>query len=96
MKDLLARLRAIKPQLSSQYGVKRMAVFGSRLRGEAERQSDLDLLVEFEKPYRIDLIGLIALEQELSEELGVPVDLVLAEDLKPHIGERVLKEAVYL
>ena len=96
MEDLLARLRAIKPQLSSQYGVKRMAVFGSRLRGEAERQSDLDLLVELEKPYRIDLIGLIALEQELSEELGVPVDLVLAEDLKPHIGERVLKEAVYL
>lgn len=56
--------------------------------------SDLDVIIEADKPYRFDLLGLIALEQEISEDLGINVDLMLAEDLKPSVARRADIEAV--
>lgn len=83
-----------RADLARRYGIRSIRVFGSRARGDERADSDVDLLIEAEKPYRFDLLGLISLEQELSAELGISVDLVLDEDLKPVIGERVRSEAV--
>lgn len=94
MRDPLPYLRSRREELARRYGIRSLRVFGSRARGDARSDSDIDLLVEAEKPYRFDLLGLIALEQELSEDLGIAVDLVLEEDLKPGIGERARAEAI--
>jgi predicted nucleotidyltransferase len=89
---LLEKLRAIKPGLESRYQVDELAVFGSFTKGANHAHSDLDVLVSFrELP---SLLRFIELENELSDELGVKVDLVMREALKPRIGERILEEVV--
>jgi len=88
----LQTLRRHLPQLRERYGVKSLWVFGSYVRGEQERNSDLDILVEFEKAP--SLFQFIRLEDELRNLLGVEVDLVMKSALKPRIGERILSEVV--
>ena len=89
--DVIAALRGALPELRRRYPVASLAVFGSWVRGEQRADSDLDLLVEFDGP-----IGwqVVTLEDELSERLGVKVDLVPRRALRPHLGARVLAEAV--
>ena len=80
--------------LRERYGVKEIGIFGSYLRGEPRKDSDLDLLVEFDKS--IDLLMFINLENYLSDILGIKVELVMKDVLKKRIGKHILKEAVYL
>lgn len=87
-------LKREKPFLAEKFGLKEIGVFGSYVRREEREDSDLDILVEFEKPLRIDLIGFIELEHYLSDRLKIKVDLVMKDDLKPRIGERILAEVV--
>ncbi len=86
-------LREHLPELQERYGVQSLGVFGSYVRGEANRRSDLDVLVEFKQDH-LTLLGFIRLENYLSDLLGVKVDLVEKETLKPHIGRRILQEVV--
>jgi len=81
--------------LCRRYGIRRLAVFGSALRGELERESDLDILVDFEPGVAIGL-RFITLQAELSALLGRRVDLVTAGFLSPHFRPRVVREAVSL
>jgi uncharacterized protein len=61
------------------------------VRAEQGRDSDLDILITYrEIP---SLLGFIALENYLSDQLGVKVDLVMKDSLKPKIGQRILREA---
>jgi predicted nucleotidyltransferase len=76
------------------YGVKSLALFGSVARGEARPDSDVDLLVEFDRP--VGLFGLIALQQRLEELLGCPVDLGTPDSLKSHIRQHVMEDCVYV
>jgi uncharacterized protein len=79
-------------RVAAKYGARRMRIFGSVVRGEADAESDLDFLVELE-PGRspLDLGGL---QFELESLLGRRVDVVTERGLKPRIRERVLREAV--
>jgi len=74
--------------------VKSIGIFGSYIRGEGEKESDLDVLVEFEESADLSLLDFIRLENHLSEELGVKVDLVEKRTLKPRIGKHILEEVV--
>jgi predicted nucleotidyltransferase len=85
-------LRTELPLLKARWGVASLEFFGSRLRGDARPDSDLDLLVSFERP--TSLLRLVELEHYLSDLLRVKVDLVLRSSLKPRIGRRILAEAV--
>ncbi len=87
------QIRAVLPELRQQYGVKDLWLFGSYVRAEQHEVSDLDVLVSFENPH-LSLIEFIQLEQKLSDLLGLRVDLVEKETLKPGIGQRVLQEAL--
>ncbi len=90
MEELLSLL----PYLRERYGVKELGVFGSYLRGEQRQDSDLDLLVDFEKD--ISLWDVMELEEFLSERLGVRVDLIMKSSLRfrPHTAEKILKSYV--
>lgn len=73
------------------YGVRRIAIFGSRARGDHRSGSDLDLLVRFETTP--SLLRLAELEERLGDALGVSVDLVTERSLSPYIRGSVLREA---
>jgi hypothetical protein len=89
--DIKRILQQHKPELSEKWKVKSLGIFGSYVRGEARKSSDLDLLVEIDDP-KMGLLKFIALENYLSNLLGVKVDLVEKQTLKPAIGRRVLEE----
>lgn len=76
----------------SKYNPTVVGVFGSYARGEQTPQSDLDLLVSFER--KLNLLELIDLEQQLSDLLGVKVDLVtdrsVSEHLRPYIEQELI------
>jgi len=80
------------PYLRTHYKVESLAIFGSFVRHEQKPKSDLDLLITFtEVP---GLFGFIELENFLSDHLGLKVDLVMKDALKPNIAIRILSEAV--
>jgi len=87
-------LKEHERELKEKYGVKSIGVFGSYVRGEQKQTSDLDILVEFERP--VDFFEFLELEEYLENLLGVKVDLVLKKTLKSGIAKTVLKEVVYV
>ncbi len=87
-------IRSNKNYLNKRFKVKSIEIFGSYARGEQRKDSDLDILVEFEEP--IDLINFIELENYLSGLLSIKVDLVTKNALKPRIRDSILKEAIRL
>lgn len=86
-------LRRHLPELKARYRVKSLGVFGSYVRGQARPRSDLDILIELDDP-SLSLFGFIGLENYLSDLLGVKVDLVERDTLKPIIGQRILAEVI--
>jgi predicted nucleotidyltransferase len=92
--EILATLRAALPDLKRRWPIRSLAVFGSVARGEASAASDVDLLVEFERP--LGLSEFLALEDALSVLVRRRVDLVTRAALKPYISRCVLDEAVNL
>ena len=79
---------------AEQRGAHNVQVFGSVARGEDVGSSDVDLLVDLDEG--VGLLGVIGLERDLTDLLGVEVDVVPAESLKPRMRERALREAVPL
>jgi uncharacterized protein len=87
-------LQKHKDEFREQYGLKEIGIFGSYVRGEQNEESDLDILVELEKP--LGFVKFIRLENALSQLLSVPVEIVTKKALKPHIGKRILQEVRYV
>ena len=87
---IMAQLRQALPPLKERYHVQSLGVFGSYVRHEQRPGSDLDLLVAFEEPP--SLLRFVELKNRLSDLLGIPVDLVMRDALKPAIGRSILKE----
>ncbi|MBI3741022.1 MAG: nucleotidyltransferase family protein [Chloroflexi bacterium] len=87
-------LHAQLPALRERYAVTSLGVFGSYVRGEQKKRSDLDVLVEFERAPSLFKYG--ELEDHLSDLVGIKVDLVMKKTLKPYIGRNILAEVVSL
>ncbi|MGA2680178.1 MAG: nucleotidyltransferase family protein [Candidatus Bathyarchaeia archaeon] len=83
-----------KEELKQNYQVKDIGIFGSYVRGEQKKKSDVDILVDFEESSELSLLDFIGLENYLTDMLGVKVDLVEKGTLKPRIGKHVLEEVV--
>ena len=76
----------------TRHGAKRISVFGSYGRGKPGPESDIDIMVEFSD--RKSLLDLIGIEQELSEALGIKVDLLTEKSVSPYLIDRIKKEMV--
>ena len=92
--ELKGLLREQEPYLEEKYGVRILGVFGSYVRNEQRPDSDLDVLIELDRPPKISLIGLVELEYYLSELLGVRVDIAIKKNLRKRVGERIMREVV--
>jgi predicted nucleotidyltransferase len=92
--EVLTALREALPDLRRRWPIRSLGIFGSIARGDADAESDVDVLVEFERP--IGLSAFIALEDALRATVGRPVDLVSRAALKPHIGRHALRDLVPL
>jgi predicted nucleotidyltransferase len=93
--EIKSTLEALKPVLRERFQVATIGFFGSYARGEQNKRSDIDILVEFVEPNNIDLFDFIDLEDFLSKQIGVKVDLVTKGALKPMIKNDILKETIY-
>jgi len=91
MRTILAKH---KERLTREYKVKEIGIFGSYVRGEAKRRSDVDILVDF---YEIpDLLKFIELEGRLGKILGVKVDLVRKPSIRKELKKAILDEVVII
>jgi hypothetical protein len=89
--DTLIRFRKLK---QDEFGIVRIGVFGSAARDEITDASDLDVVVELERP---DLLTLVGIKQELEELLHRPVDVVrYRERMNHYLKRRTEREAVYV
>jgi len=89
--QIIANLRQHAAMLR-EYHVRELRLFGSAARHESDEHSDIDLLVEFDRP--TGYFALLRLQAELSAILGKPVDLGTPDSLHPRIREQVLRESV--
>lgn len=83
-----------KEELQERFKIKEIGIFGSYVRGQQSKRSDIDILVEFKEA--VGLFEFMDLEECLHNLLRINVDLVSKKALKPKIGEYILKEVVYI
>lgn len=92
--DIEKIIQKNRKELEGKYNLRKIGVFGSYVRGEQKKYSDIDILVELRRP--TGFIKFIRLENRLSKLLGIKVDLVTKKALKPFIGQRILREVRYV
>jgi len=88
------KLSSAKMDLSRDFGVSEIGLFGSVVRGTAALDSDIDILVDFDQA--IELFTFVRLKDRLAELTGTGVDLVMKKGLKPRISQRILQEVEYV
>jgi len=91
IKDILNKHR---DELRQKHKITEMGIFGSYVRGEQMKRSDVDILVEIGEP--VSLLRFVGIENYLSDLLKTKVDLVSKKGIRPELKERILKEVVYL
>jgi uncharacterized protein len=94
-REAVVHLLAIhRDVLHERFGVRTLSLFGSVARDEATEVSDVDLLVEFDRP--TGYFGLIALQEHLQDLLGCRVDVGTPNSLKPRLRDEVLRECIHV
>lgn len=89
--EVRRRLAAHRAEVEA-LGVRSLEIFGSVARGEAKAGSDVDLLVQFDRP--VGLFHFFRVQRQLETILGCQVDLVMKDAIKPQLRARILEEAV--
>lgn len=85
-------LEAQKPYLLEKYGIHLLGVYGSYVRGEQRSDSDIDLLIDLERPARLSFFDMVEVEELLGELLGIKMDMAIKSNLRKRIGQRILAE----
>jgi len=92
--SILNQITSKKGQIR-QFGVTKIGLFGSIARGEESKESDIDILVEFD-PSKKTFRNFIGIANYMEKLTGRPVDIVTPQSLSPHIKPHVLKEVRYV
>jgi predicted nucleotidyltransferase len=92
-RTVLSTLRLHEPELRAA-GIVHLRLFGSVARGDATDQSDIDLMADLDRSKRLTLVGMVHLENRLSDLLGVKVDLSPSDAMKEEVRKRALREAI--
>ena len=89
--DVLDLLRAARPQLATEFGITRLALFGSYARGDQREDSDVDVLVEVDPSIGMRFVDLA---ERIEALLGVPSDVVSRRAIAPRHWARIEKDLV--
>jgi uncharacterized protein len=83
-----------KPEFEKKFGVTKIGLFGSYAIGHEDEESDIDIVVELEKP---DLFSLIGIKQTIEEHLGIKVDVVrYRENMNHTLKKRIDRDTLYV
>lgn len=92
--DILSFLQTHKDEFYQKYSVTKIGLFGSYAKGTTTKESDIDVIVQLDKP---NLLTLCAIRQELQETFKIPVDVIrLRVTMNPFLKEQITKEAIYV
>lgn len=94
LNDIISLLKEQKAFMKEKYKIKEIGIFGSYVRGENGKDSDIDILIDKDAP--IGLLKLANLQNYLTKLIGIHVDLVIKKSLLPHIGKNILDEVIYV
>jgi len=92
IEDIVHSLKIILPVIREEYFVENLEIFGSYVRNEQNKKSDLDILVTFTKTP--GMFRFIELENYLSDKLGIKVDLVMKDVVKPELRSSIMSDSV--
>jgi len=87
--EVISSLKELEPELTDKYKVKSLAVFGSFASNQQVENSDIDILVEFSEPVGFEFFRL---QRFIEEKLGIKVDLVTKDAIKPAIEKNILRD----
>ena len=96
LKEIEGILKEHKDEIRKKYKVREMGIFGSYVRGEQKKGSDVDIIVDFQDRDVPDLLTLIEFEIYLEKLLKRKVDLGLKRSIRKELKARILSEAVYV
>jgi hypothetical protein len=91
--EIIAKIQASAPALKAE-GVNKLAIFGSRARGDARPDSDLDVLVEVEPNARFSLLNLVGVQQIIEDVTGLTVQATMRRSLEPRMAERIADDVI--
>jgi predicted nucleotidyltransferase len=92
LRDSVLEILGINRDNLRTFGVRSISLFGSVARGEAGPRSDVDLIVDLDDD--VSLFGLSRLKRHLEDLLGMPVDLVTTDALRPKFRDAIMREAI--
>lgn len=96
VEEATAVLKEHKDEVVQKYRVSELGIFGSFVRGEQRKRSDIDILVEFDEEDIPSLIKLIEMERYLQRLLRKKVDVVMKSGIRPELKDDILKEVIYV
>lgn len=94
LNDIKFTLAQLKPELHERFGVSEIGVFGSWVRGEQHQNSDIDLLVDFDRS--VNLFDIMELQFFLEEKFATNIDVAPRDSLRKYIGQHIISEVQYI
>jgi predicted nucleotidyltransferase len=91
--EIIVKLRSTAPALRAE-GVTKLAIFGSRARGDEHADSDIDVLIEVEPESKFSLLNLIGVEHIIKDATGLPAQATMRRSLDPRMAERIADDIV--
>ncbi|MEH6950139.1 nucleotidyltransferase domain-containing protein [Nitrobacter sp. NHB1] len=91
--EIVLSLRRLQPRLRER-GISRLAIFGSRARGNPRPDSDLDVLVDVKPEAKFSLIDLVGISHIISDELGLPANMFMRRSLEPGLANTIRSEII--
>lgn len=91
--EIISRLRETAPLLRAE-GVTRLAIFGSRARGDARDDSDLDVLIDVDSDARFSGLDLVGVERTIKQATGIPTQAEMRRSLEPQFAERIADDII--
>lgn len=91
--EIIEKIRSSAPALRAE-GVTRLAIFGSRARGDAREDSDIDILIDVDPDAKFSLLDLIGVEHIIEDATGLRAQATMRRSLEPRMAERITDDIV--